>query len=40
MVRRHIVAQPLVPLGFLVRRTLIALVTGSHGQFIVQKWVN
>ncbi len=40
MVRRHIVTQPLVPLGVLMSRTLVALVTGGHGQGITENWVN
>jgi hypothetical protein len=40
MVRWHIVTQPLVSFGVLVWRTLVTLITGGHGQFIVQNWVN
>ena len=40
MVRRHIVTQPFVPLGVLVRRTLVALVAGGHGQWITENRVN
>lgn len=40
MVRRHIVTQPLVPLGVLLGGTLIALIAGGHGWGITENRVN
>jgi hypothetical protein len=40
MVWRHIVTQPLVPLGVLVGRTFVALITGRQGYWIIENRVN
>ncbi len=40
MVRRHVVAQPLLPFGVPLGRTLVALVSGGHGLRIVENRVN